>query len=297
MNLALVTSLRFPESHWSDADTPLVAAQLSSWVRVDVPAWDDPAVDWSAHETVVLQSPWSMWLDLPAFRSWLDERVAAGVRVLNPPPVILRGCDKRYLAELAEAGVATVPTTFVDSGWSPDRLRHELAAALPSNAARRTIVVKPVASGGSLGAAEFADVDEAAQHIAALRAAGSDAMVQPYIESIDTHRELGVVTMGPDISHAISKAAILQPGTRTHAFHPDPRPARLTDAQLDVVRGVHDAYLRLVGTTPLSVRLDFIPDPEAGLLLLEIEAVAPVRFLRFFPDAVRAYGDLILEAH
>ncbi|WP_433207279.1 hypothetical protein ACQP00_41050 [Dactylosporangium sp. CS-047395] len=47
---------------------------------------------------------------------------------------------------------------------------------------------------------------------------------------------------------------------------------------------------------PLSVRLDFILDPDAprGMSLLEIEAVAPVKFFADFPDECDRYARAIL---
>jgi len=42
-----------------DKDEPLVVPALEAWgVRVDVVDWDDPAVDWSRFDRVVLRSTW-----------------------------------------------------------------------------------------------------------------------------------------------------------------------------------------------------------------------------------------------
>lgn len=63
--------------------------------------------------------------------------------------------------------------------------------------------------------------------------------------------------------------------TRTRAFL-DLRPAR--------------------GCAPLSVRLDFLIDPatDPGLLLLEVEAVAPVRFFPLHRDRLAPFVQAIL---
>jgi hypothetical protein len=50
------------------------------------------------------------------------------------------------------------------------------------------------------------------------------ALIQPYMNSIDVHRELDVIMTNGEISHAITKAAILRPGELQHAFHPDAQP-------------------------------------------------------------------------
>jgi hypothetical protein len=226
--------------------------------------------------------------------------------VLNPAGVVVVGLAKRYLARLAGLGVPIVPTIFVeDAGaWTAERLRDELSAVFPEAASpRRSIVVKPVSSGGSLGAREFSvdELGKAEAYVRGLNGTGMAALVQPYVHAIDTHRELGVIVIGGEVSHAITKAAILRPGDRHHAFHPDPRPySRLTGPQRTAVSRAYDSLVSILpaGTpAPLSVRLDFVLDPEAeaGLLLLEIESVAPVKFFSLFPAACEEYAKLIVE--
>jgi hypothetical protein len=193
--------------------------------------------------------------------------------------------------------VVTVPTTILGGP-----VREQVRAAFAGPAAvRRTVVVKPLSSGGSLDTREFgADrLDEAVAHAERLIAAGPGALVQPYVEAIDRHRELGILTLGGELSHAVTKRAILQPGSDERAFHPDPRPHVLTEAQAATARQAYQAFLglRRPGAAPcFSVRMDFLidPDTEPGLLLLEIEAVAPVRFLGLHPDRIPAFVRAIL---
>lgn len=298
MRIALVTSAGFPEPRWHDSDLPLLAAQLRRLgVEVEAPEWDGAGpVRWQRFDALVVQSPWSMWRRLAAFRQWVADRQGEGALLLNPAEVLLLGSDKRYLAGLAAAGVPVVPTAVYDAGVTA----AELADILPDQA-RRTLVVKPVASGGALDTQEFGDVAAAARYVAWLNEGGSAAIVQPYIEAIDTHRELGVLTLEGRVSHAITKAAILRPGDAERAFHPDPRPHLDWTGQQRAV--VEEAYAALCGLlpeaapTPLSVRLDFIVDPAAarGLLLLEVELVAPVKFFGLFPAACERYAAAIVS--
>jgi hypothetical protein len=199
-----------------------------------------------------------------------------------------------------------VPSTIIDDAGdrSPTHLRDELLASFPAaSSPRRTAVVKPLAAGGSLGAREFAigAVDDMAAYVRAMNGAGVAAMVQPYLHAIDVHRELGVLTLDDDISHAITKAPILRPDDEHRAFHPDPRPYEsLSDAQRTVIRRTYDAMLGLLpagAPRPLSVRLDFVIDPgaESGLVLLEIEMVAPVKFFALFPRQCERYARSIAD--
>lgn len=310
MRIALVTSRKFPQSDWRDVDLPFVVDGLvRRGALVDTVAWDEGA-SLGGYDAVVLTSPWSMWHQLPPFARWLDARVDEGVNLLNPADVVRLGSDKRYLLALAAAGVPVVPTTLIEGlensgemcGVGARELEASLRDALPpAGSPRRTIVVKPLAGGGAMGTGEFAshELDEAAAHVRRFLAAGTPALVQPYLAAIDRHRELGVVTLNGEISHAVTKAAIIRPHQADRAFHPDPRPYHLTDSQREVVDLSYRALLTLLpdsAPAPLSVRLDFVVDPDspAGLVLLEIEMVAPVRFFAQVPGACDRYVAAIL---
>jgi hypothetical protein len=307
MQLAMVTSERFPESHWQDQDTPQVVRQLKrSGARVDVVAWDSaPSIRWKEYDTLVLQSPWSMWSRLAAFQVWLDERVAEGAHLLNPAGVVSLGMNKRYLTQLAARGVATVPTVVIEDARACDdaELRGRLTDLASLVTAPRAVVVKPVSSGGALGAREFTLGNHvgAAKYIRQLADAGMGALIQPYMNSIDVHRELDVIMTNGEISHAITKAAILRPGELHHAFHPDARPhGELTSVSRAVVLNAYQRILEILppGTPPpLSIRLDFVLDPDTDpeLLLLEVETVAPVKFFPMFPEACEDYARQVIH--
>ncbi|WP_433824687.1 hypothetical protein ACQP2E_21330 [Actinoplanes sp. CA-015351] len=298
MRVALVTSERMPQDNWHDADSALLAAELARLgVAVGTPAWEN-GDGWADYDVLVLQSPWSMWRKLAEFDQWLAEREAGGSRMLNPPDVLRIGSSKRYLTTLAEAGVVTVPTTII----GPDAREQILCAYPGKSASRRTVVIKPLSSGGALDTREFTAerLEEAVAHAAYLIDSGAGALVQPYVEAIDTHRELGILTLRGELSHAITKRAILRPGSDEREFHPDPLPHQLTAAQAAVAERAYQAFLGLRpdGAAPLlSVRLDFLIDPETepGLLLLEVEAVAPVKFFTLHRERAAAFARAVAD--
>jgi hypothetical protein len=294
MRIALVTSDGFPDPRWRDDDTPLVARELTArGATADVVTWDGGRrVEWAGYDAVVLQSPWSMWTRLPQFDEWLWSRELDGTRLLNPIDAVALGSNKRYLLHLAEAGTPIVPTTLVEGEPDPQLLRGLFP---PEDGPRPTVVAKPIAGGGTLGAREFR-IDQLGALTEHVRRLGT-AVVQPYVSAIDTHRELGVLMLDGSISHAVTKAAILRPGDANRAFHPDPRPyAGFTAQQERVVRQTYAELRRLLASEPLSVRLDFIVDPASpsGLLLLEAEMVAPVKFFPLFPEQCGNYAEAIL---
>jgi hypothetical protein len=293
MRIALVTSRAFPQPHWHDDDLAVLAAELTSrGATVRTVTWDggDP-VGWTSYDAVMLQSPWSMWTRPHEFARWLKARENDGTRLLNPADTVRLGSDKRYLAQLAAAGVPVVPSTVIEEP-DPAQLRELFPAP---DSPRPTLVAKPIASGGALGAREFtrAELPGLLAHLHEL----GPAIVQPYVTAIDAHRELGVVTLDGSISHAITKAPLLRPGEPIRELHPDPQPYPGLTAQHDrVIHQTYSALRALLINEPLSVRLDYVIDPASpsGLLLLEAELVAPVKFLPLFPAECANLAEAIL---
>ena len=105
--------------------------------------------------------------------------------------------DKRYLADLAAAGVPTVPSRFFAPGET---------VRLPKG----EVVVKPAVGAGSVGAQRFTDADAAREHAAALQAEGRTVLVQPYDPRVDDG-ETALVFLRGQQSHAFTKGPILPP--------------------------------------------------------------------------------------
>lgn len=284
--VALVTCAELPEL---DPDDRLLLVPLARrGIRAEPAVWDDPSVDWSGYRTTVLRSPW----DYPPRR---DEfvRWAGGVPELaNPADLITWNTDKRYLDELAAAGVPTVPTEWVAPGqrWSAP--------------ADGEFVIKPAVSAGSrdTGRYDLADPEHrrsAAAHLDRLAAAGRLAMVQPYLSAVDEVGETALIFFagpaGPEFSHAIRKGAMLTgPDTgmddlyKSESIQPrtaDPAELALARAVLAAVPGGADRLL--------YARVDVIPGPDGQPVLVELELTEPSLFLSYAADAADRLADAI----
>lgn len=253
-----------------DVDQPLLAAALdAAGLRHTTAAWDDPGVDWSGFELVVIRSTWDYMHRVEEYLDWVD-RVAAVTTLMNPAEVVRWNLDKRYLGELADAGFAVTPTTFLGPGDEP--APFEVPAA--------GLVVKPVVSAGSNDTARHHDADAAGAHARQLLAAGRPVMVQPYQHRIDEHGETGLVFVDGAYSHAFRKGPIL---TRERTVVAglfaeedigarDARPDELALAET-VMRYVTDRF-----GPQLYGRVDLVPGDD-GPLVLELELVEPSLFL------------------
>ena len=190
--IALVSTREMPVL---DADEELLLPLLP---EAQIAYWDDDATNWAAYDVVVLRSTWNYTEHLDEFLAWAT-RVSQVTRLVNPVEIIEWNTDKRYLADLAARGIPVVPTVFVAPGDHP-----------APDAVAGHVVVKPSVGAGSRGAKLFNDDPSAAlEHVLALHADGSTAMIQPYIDGVDEHGETALIFMGGEFSHAARKAAIL----------------------------------------------------------------------------------------
>ncbi|MEU8265048.1 hypothetical protein AB0C02_31120 [Micromonospora sp. NPDC048999] len=277
--VALVSCSALPDL---EPDDQLVLAPLAArGVTVEATIWDDPAVDWSGYDLVVLRSPWDYALRRDEFVAWAQKVP----RLVNPADMVAWNTDKRYLAELSAAGVPTVPTVWVGPGesWAPPADSGEY-------------VIKPAVSAGSqdTGRYDLADPGHrelATAHVRRLTAAGRIAMIQPYLSAVDTAGETALLFLagrdGLAFSHAIRKGPMLTgPDLGVAELYKeeqiDPRTAR--PDQLAVAR-------RTLAAVPggpeqlLYARVDLIPGPDGAPVLVELELTEPSLFIGYADGA------------
>ncbi|BCM66709.1 MULTISPECIES: ATP-grasp domain-containing protein [Streptomyces] len=270
-----------------DADLPvLVRALTDAGAEAEAPYWDDPAVDWGGYDLVVIRSTWDYSWRAAEFGAWVD-RVGTLTRLANPAPVVRWNADKRYLGELAAAGVPTVPTRYTAPGEPAD---------LPAD---REFVIKPTSGAGGRFAARYtpAEHDTAVRHLARMHAEGFTAMVQPYMPGVDVGGERALQFFGGRLLHASRKGAVLAPGTPYDAVkvpHPDLERWRPTDAELAVAE---KALAAVPGTAGLLyARVDLVDGDDGEPRLMELELVEPNLFLRLHPESLPGVTEAILAA-
>lgn len=270
---------------------PLVAALRSRGANVSVVDWDDAAVDWRVFEIAVLRSTWDYSIRLAEFLAW-SERVAVLTRLLNPLPVVRWNTDKHYLAELARAGVPTVPSAFIEPGQDAS----EALLGLRSRYDTREVVVKPAVGSGSRDAQRHPRTESAAiaAHVRRLVDAGRSALVQPYFEGVDAHGETALIYFAGTFSHAIRKDALLRAGEAptaglfaTESISPrTPTPEELR---------VGEQALRAIPFGPLLyARVDLIRDTADAARVLELELTEPSVFLLHAAGAAERFAAAIL---
>ena len=252
--------------------------------------WDDSETDWSAFEAVVIRSTWDYATRRDEFIGWCE---SVGPSLHNSAALVRWNSDKRYLAELAAAGVPVVTTELVEPG-----------DALPELAG--DVVVKPSVSAGGRDSGRFGPAahDLARGLIDQIHASGRVAMLQPYEPAVDSVGETAVLCIDGEPSHTLRKRAVLRPdevapvrddaiGAAEVMYDPGlVTPSEAADDELALAREIVAEVTRRFDYLPLYARVDMIRDGDGAPTLMELEAVEP----NFYLDQVPATTEIVVDA-
>ncbi|HEY9515905.1 MAG TPA: hypothetical protein VIQ74_09515 [Gemmatimonadaceae bacterium] len=282
ITVALATCADWPALN--DDDRLLVPALAARGVSAVPRMWDDPVVDWSAYDAVVIRSCWDYYLRHAEFLAWVGRLEAAEVRVWNPPALLRWNADKTYLRGIAERGVPVIPTEWVEMGESAS------LAEILSDAGWTGAVVKPVVSAAAHDTWRVSRASAAADDVRfhALTARGG-VLVQPFIDAVTTEGEWSLLFFGGEYSHAVLKHPRngdfrVQPQHGGTADLREP-PEGIVDQARAALRAAHPA-----AADALYARVDGCV-LEDGLHIMELELLEPFLFLgaeRGAPDRLAA---------
>lgn len=284
--IALVTCAPGPEVA-EDRDLPaLVRALEDAGARASAEVWDDDRVDWAAFDLVVIRSTWDYSWRAAEFTAWA-ERCAAVTRLANPADVVRWNTDKRYLADLADAGVPVVDTRYLAPGDPLD---------LPGD---HEYVVKPASGAGARFAARYTPDEHATavRHLERMHADGLTAMVQPYLRAIDTTGERALQYFGGTLLHASRKGPVLAQGTpydQRKTAHPG-----LTEwtPSLEEAAIARKAMASVPGRPELLyARVDLVDGDDGRPRVMELELVEPNLFLWLHPESMPRVVEDVLKA-
>ena len=281
--IALVTAT---EAETLDEDLPPLIAAFNG--EATAVRWDDPAVDWSSFDLVLLRSTWDYVPRLAEFLAWC-ERVAAQTLLLNPPALVRWNTDKHYLADLAAQGLATVPSHFLEPG------RHRAAElqGIVAQLASEEFVVKPAVGAGSKDAQRYRrrQLQTAIRHVDVLLVDGRSVLVQPYLDQVDSAGETALMFFDGAFSHAIRKGPLLRldEGPTEHLFAPEDITARTPSS--DELALATRVVAAIPGGAPLYARVDLLRAADGSPCVLELELTEPSLFFPYHAQSAERYVD------
>lgn len=263
--VALVTCAALPDL--DEDDRALIPALAERGLTAEPVAWDAAGADWAGYDLAVVRNTWDYHKRRDEFLDW----ARAVPRLANPAAVVEWNTDKRYLRELAAAGIPIVPTAWVGPGddWRP--------------AGEGEIVVKPAISVGSIDTGRYdlaTQAGLATEHVRRLQREGRLAMVQPYLAAVDTAGETALMYLDGAFSHAIRKGAILTgPYEAVERLYQTENISPRTPSAAE--RALGDRVLRALPVPAaelLYARVDLLPSP-GGPVVIEVELTEPSLFL------------------
>ncbi|HEY1693837.1 MAG TPA: hypothetical protein VGG39_16835 [Polyangiaceae bacterium] len=277
LDVALATCVTLPEP---DVDlAPLLEALRLAGIATEALGWDDPASEerFAGARLTILRSTWNYSLRPADFLAWVD-RVAARSRMHNAPATIRWNTHKSYLLDLEARGVPVVPTHLV---------RRGAQASLTDVLRERgwsEVVVKPAVSGGSRETIRVgrSDVDRGEAHLRSLTTR-EDALVQPYLASVEGPGERAIVWID---------------GAPTHAVRKSPRflgDAESVSAAVPIAPDEASLAERAVAAAEASTgsllyaRVDVARDERGDPRIMELELVEPSLFFAQAPHALARY--------
>jgi glutathione synthase/RimK-type ligase-like ATP-grasp enzyme len=291
LKIALVTAR--PARGLDEDEPPLNMALQKAGVDVEIAEWDDPKVDWGSFDAVLLRSAWDYAERVSEFIAWV-ERASALTHVLNPLQLVRWNTDKHYLAELAAAGAAVVPSTFIEPGDDPSAVLRRFLEAHPQSS---EFVVKPAVGAGSRDTQRHrrTEFDAALAHAKRLLDSGRSVLLQPYLARVDKQGETALMFFEGRFSHAIRKGPLLPPGGAATGA--------LFAAESITPRVPGDDEMRLAQKVvslvpfgaPLYARVDLIRDDAGAPCLLELEMTEPSLFFVHAAESAETFAAAVMR--
>lgn len=291
--VALVISEEHPILDQNNA--VLIEALEALGVQADVQKWSDPQVDWTQYDLTVIRSTWDYATRREEFLAWAK----SVPNLANSANVVEWNSDKVYLKPLAEKGIPTVRTVWLDP------VKHFSSQAIHTRLpAFGDFVIKPTISAGAQGTARYQEATAKARTTAInqvrdMLAAGQHVMIQPYLTSVDEDGETSVVFINGEFSHAFLKGAMLSRGSGPSANYTEEslKAGEVAQSYVDLGRQALAAAQEIVGDTEsfLYARVDMLPGEEGEPVVLEIEAIEPRMFIRRHLGAVDNFAKAIAQ--
>ena len=274
----LVPAPDYPEP-WAWAFDVQAEVLRDCGAEVEALSWTDIG-EVSGFDLILPLVAWGYHLDYGRWLDFLDRAEAERWPLFNPAALLRWNSDKAYLAELAEAGVPTVPTLAVEQCCDADL----------EQARRRFnsewLVIKPPVSASATGTYRLGPGDDLPAP-----SRGQPMIVQPLIEEIATEGEFSLMLFDGEFSHAVVKRP------KVGDFRVQPHLGGTTVGCAAPAGGVALAQAALAAAPAKATyaRVDMVPDGSGNLMIMELEFVEPALFLDHAADGGTAFARAVMS--
>jgi glutathione synthase/RimK-type ligase-like ATP-grasp enzyme len=263
---------------WAWAFDVQAAALREAGAEVTARSWTE-AGDLTVFDLVLPLVTWGYHQRPAEWLAFLDRLDADSTRIANPSSVLRWNSDKAYLAQLAAAGVATIPTLAVD------HLNEAALAAAHGVLGTDRLVVKPPVSASAWGTFRLGPADPVPEEVH-----GARMLIQPWLESVVGTGEYSMIFFAGEFSHAVIKRA--KPGD----FRVQPEHGGTTEG-CDPPSGAVAIARAALAQAPASTtyaRVDFLQADDGALQIIELELIEPALFLEHGDGAKSKLAEAVL---
>lgn len=251
----------------------ILAAGKRRGVEFEIVYWDEMDLPQRSFDLAVIRTTWDYTERADQFLAALESHERNGLRVCNPSQVVRWNMRKTYLQELGPSAIETV--------WTEKPDAHTVSQAFDALDAAE-VVLKPQVGAGSVRTVRLKR--NAWSEADLIDGPVGPAMIQPYLQAIETEGERSLFWFGGAYSHAVRKVPAdgnWLANTAGARFVADPPPpAAMEAAEAARVRAPRDL---------LYVRIDLVLGDDGKWRVIEIEAIEPYLFLDFAPEGADVF--------
>jgi glutathione synthase/RimK-type ligase-like ATP-grasp enzyme len=256
-----------------DDDLILDSALRVEGLQPEPVIWNNDAVDWTEFDACLIRSTSDYHLSYDNFVAWIA-RVGKAMPIWNPVEMAIWNADKIYLRELAEDGVPTIPTH-----WIERRSTVRLTDVLDAHGWDEG-VIKPTVGLGARFLHRVRGDEEGQRKLDELLEIYG-VMVQPFLPTIEERGETSLIYIGGALTHVLQK--LPKPG--------DFRVQGTWGGSVSLREAI-PRHLEIAGralahldTAPVYARVDIVDGPSGEPCLIELELLEPDLFFRQQPAA------------
>lgn len=274
----LVPAPDYPEP-WGWAYDVEAGVLERAGIEVEARPWTEPG-DLEGFNLVMPLVAWGYHFDAVRWHGLLDWLERESIPTANPVPLLRWNSDKRYLAELGQAGISVIPTRLVEA-------LDEVALAEARRDYGDTLVIKPPVSAAADGTHKLGPDDPLPQDVL-----GRIMMVQPFLPSVASEGEYSIMLFGGRFSHAIVK----RPKAGDYRVQPH---LGGSEMRCEPPAGAIELARTALAAAPAQAsyaRVDMVRDGAGNLAVIELELIEPALWLQHAPDGGESFAAAVKAA-
>lgn len=258
------------EEHWQP-----VAAEYQALLGLGTEqrTWNDPGA-LSGFDLILPLMAWGYQRSPARWFHALDAWEAAGLKFANPIATLRWNTNKDYLFDLAEVGVAIVPSRLAH------RLTRDDLAEARAAFGCEALVIKPTISGGADGTYRLGPNDPIPFDVLE-----REMLIQPLMPMIASEGEFSLFYFAGQFSHAILKI----PEQGDFRVQEQFGGREVTVEAPSTARALAEVAMAVAPGPLTYARVDMVRGESGGFFLMELELIEPSLFLNHTSDCGAAF--------